>query len=161
MSDDDEMPQVIPLFIPNAANGSRPALVSTPPPAPSPLPQPAPRSTLGLKKPPLGRPTGALTVAEMTERISRDVGRAATAEIERRHGELRLELASDIRGATGLAIAAIAMNAIAIIASLALSRALPARLLAVALAVMSPLFVALFGSARQLGARRAAGAPTR
>ncbi|HVU49670.1 MAG TPA: hypothetical protein VHL80_03225 [Polyangia bacterium] len=129
---------------------------------PLPLPPPTSRSQRAtLKRPPLGRPPGALTVAEMTERISRDVGRAATSEIERRHGELRLELAADVRGATGLAIAAIAMNALAIVACLALSRVLPARLLAVGLAALTPVFASLVLGAARLGMRRRAAALSR
>jgi hypothetical protein len=153
-ADDDETPTVIPLFV---ESGRAPA------PASAALPLPTPRPMLGLKKPPLGRPPGALTVAEMTERISRDVGRAATSEIERRHRELRVELAADVKGATGLAIAALVMNAIAIVASLAISRVLGPRLLAVGLVVLTPLLLggARLGVARLDERRRAVSAPSR
>ena len=124
--DDDETPSVIPLF----AESGR-----TPTPSVPLAPLPAPRPLLGRRKPPLGRPEGALTVAEMRERMSRDVGQAATSEIERRHGELRDELAAALEGARRLALAAIVMNALALVACLALSRVLPTRVLVAALAV--------------------------
>ena len=140
-ADDDEMPSVIPLFA---------EIGRTPTPSVPLAPLPAPRPLLGRRKPPLGRPEGALTVAEMTERLSRDVGQAATAEIERRHGELRDELAAAIESARGLALAAIVMNALALVACLALSRVVPTRVLVAALIVLAPL---AFGAARLRAAR--------
>jgi len=140
-ADDDEMPSVIPLF---AESGRAPT------PSVPLAPLPAPRPLLGRRKLPLGRPEGALTVAEMTERISRDVGLAATSEIERRHGELRDELTAALESARGLALSAIVMNALAIVVGLALSRVLPTRVLIAALAVLAPLAL---GAARLRAAR--------
>jgi hypothetical protein len=94
----------------------------------------------------------------MTERISRDVGCAATAEIDRKHGELRVELAAELKGASSLALAAIAMNAVALVAILASSHVSPARVLGLALAVLT---AGVVGAVRLGGRRRAAAAPSR
>jgi hypothetical protein len=164
-TDDDKTPSVIPLFLetvrtpppilmppPLRSSLSDPDL--TPTPVLTTLPAPTPRRDHSLKKPPFGRPAGALSVAEMTERISREVGRAATDEIDRRHGELRDALAANIKGATGLALAAIVMNALAIVVSLAFSTVLSARIVALALVTLPAVFV----GATRLGARRRAAA---
>jgi hypothetical protein len=125
-----------PAIIPTGLDGGR---------TPTPRLQPA-----VLKKPPLGRPPGALSISEMVDQITRDVRRATLAEIERRHTALRTELAADVRSATHLSVAAIAMNALAIVVSLALARVPPVRGLGLALAALAAGFV----GAVRLGWRR-------
>jgi hypothetical protein len=148
ISDDDKTPSVVTLVGIEVGG--------TPPPVVTPRPVLA-----SLKKPPLGRPAGAFSVSEMVEQIKQEVRRAASADLERRQAELRAEvqreqdelraeLTTEIRTATGLGIAALLMNALAIVASLAFSRVLPVRGLALTLAGLTAVFV----GAVRLGGRR-------
>jgi hypothetical protein len=127
--------------------------VVTPPEFATPMPAGAPRPTLSLKKPPFGRPPGALTITEMVERITKDVGRATSADVARRHDELRAEIAAEVNTAMSLGKTAIVMNALTIITivlALAFPRVLPARSSALVLAAVTAILVA----ALRLGARR-------
>jgi hypothetical protein len=107
------------------------------------------------RRPPPGRPSDSISLAELIERITREVRAAATAEFERRHGELRAELGADVRGATSLGIASLVMNAlviIALVATLAAPRLTPLSAAGLALAALGALFVGTF----KLGPRRRA-----
>jgi hypothetical protein len=127
IGDNDKTPAIVPLGL----DGGR-----------TPTPRLVPAM---LKKPPLGRPPGAFSVAEMVERITRDVRRATLAEVERRHAELRAELAADIRAATHLGVAALVVSALALVISLALAGPLPGRGVGLALAARA---AALVGAVR-------------
>jgi hypothetical protein len=95
----------------------------------------SPRFTpLPRKTPPPGRPSGAFSITEMTEAITLEVGRRVAVEIDRRERALRAELTAEIKTAMGLAIAALAMNALVGVMVLAVARMLPGRVIAVALA---------------------------
>jgi hypothetical protein len=102
------------------------------------------------RRPPPGRPSASLSVSELVERITRDVRSTLPGEIDRRHDQLRDELVGGVRIATGLGVAAIAMNVVAILANLASSRALPAGGVSLAVAALTALFL---GAARA-GVRR-------
>jgi hypothetical protein len=116
------------------------------------------------RRPPAGRPPGALSFSEMVERITDEVQARATTDLERKHAALRAEvtavraelnavraeLTSDFRTALGLGIAAVMMNALVIVASLAASGMLPARRVGLVLVALTAVFV---GAAR-LAARR-------
>jgi hypothetical protein len=114
-----------------------------------------PRLTPGpLKTVPSGRPAGALSISEMVEKITsqvREQSRRERDDILRANRDLRLELTEQIRMATSLGIAALAMNALAFIATLALARTGLAWLPVLGLAAVT-VFVVGFASA---GARRA------
>jgi hypothetical protein len=167
LSDDEETLPVIAL----GTNGHAPPVTKAPPVvtpravvAPlsvvAPLPTVIPRPTLTLKRPPFSRPAGALTISEMIERITKDVRRTSSNEIEGRHAELRAEIAAEVKAATGLGLAALVMNALAIVAvvvELAFSRGIPPRGAALALAAITAVFVA----ALRLGTRRAPATPDR
>jgi hypothetical protein len=148
LSDDDKTPPVMTLGT-DGAKTPRPLYV-------------VPR------RPPAGRPPGALSFAEMVERITDEVQRRATADLERKHAEvtavraevaalrseltaLRTELTSDFRTALGLGIAAVMMNALVIVASLAASGMLPARGVGLVLVALTAVFV---GAARLASRRR-------
>ena len=145
LSDDDKTPPVMTLGT-DGAKTPRPMYV-------------VPR------RPPAGRPPGALSFAEMVERITDEVQRRATADLERKHAEmraevtalraglaaLRTELTSDFRTALGLGIAAVMMNALVIVASLAASGMLPARGVGLVLVALTAVFV---GAARLATRRR-------
>jgi hypothetical protein len=113
ISDDEKTPPLVPR---RRENGRTPPPSLTPLPAVTPLPVATPRPTLALKKPPLGRPSGALTIAEMVDQITRDVRRFATVEVERRQAELRAELAGALQTATRLGLAAIVLTLVALCA---------------------------------------------
>jgi hypothetical protein len=127
-----------------------PPVEITPPPSARP-----PRLTPGpLKTVPSGRPAGALSISEMVEKITsqvREQSRRERDEILRANRDLRLELTEQIRMAMSLGIAALAMNALAFIATLALARTGLAWLPVLGLAAVTVFFVG-FASA---GARRA------
>jgi hypothetical protein len=157
LSDDDETPAVIPFPV---QNGRTPAPLPTPRPLVTPPPVVTPRPALMLKKPPFARPAGSLTISELVERVTNDVQRATTGALEQRHAELRAEVGAEIKTATSFGLAAVIMNALAIVTvvvELAFSRLLPARSSALALAAIT----AVFASALKLGARRTPPTATR
>jgi hypothetical protein len=120
-----------------------------------------PRPVFALPpRPPLGRPAGALSVAELREQITREVHRAAAIELEHKAGALRAELAGEVRTATGLAIAALVMSTLAVLGNLAFSRALSVRGVGLGLVLLVGLgglvgFAGFTFAAAKLGARRA------
>jgi Flp pilus assembly protein TadB len=109
------------------------------------------RTPVSRKNPPVGRPPGALSIAEMVEKITEEVRRGATDEIDRKQRELRVELGAEIRGATSLGIAALVMNAVAILAVLGFAHAPPGRGVGAALIALTVVFV----GAVAVGSRRA------
>jgi hypothetical protein len=153
-SDDDETPPVITFALENGRR--RPVLLPTPSPVVTPPPVLTPRPT--PKKAPFGRPASSLTISELVERVTSEVQRATTDELERRHAELRAEIGAEIKAATSFGLAAIVMNALAIVTvvvELAFLRLLPAGGAALALTAISVVFAA----ALKVGARRPPAAP--
>ena len=130
LSDDEKTPALIAL--------DPDLLKSTAPTA-------APRKT-----PPAGRPAGALSISELVEKITEEVRRATVAELDRKQGELRAELGAEIRSAASLGIAALVMNAVAILAVLGFAHALPGRGVGAALVGLAVVFFA----AVTIGSRR-------
>jgi hypothetical protein len=152
ISDDEATPPLIRL---PAENGHTPGPLGTPTPVLTALPVMPARSSFGPKRPPLGRPTSSLSVAELVERITQDVRRSAETALELKHAELRAELAARIRSVAGLGLAAIVMNALAIIVSLVFSRVVAARGVAFGVAALTAVFVA----AVRFGGRRGPTSP--
>ncbi len=108
-------------------------------------PTPIPRKT-----PPTGRPPGALSTSELVEKITEEVRRGIADELDRKQRELRAELGAEIRSAASLGIAALAMNAVTILAVLGFAPALPGRGVGAALVGLTVVFVA----AVTVGSRR-------
>lgn len=102
------------------------------------------------KTPPAGRPPGALSVSELVEKITEEVRRGTADELDRKQRELRAELGAEIRSAASLGIAALVMNAVAILAVLGFAHALPGRGVGAALVGLAVVFVA----AVTIGSRR-------
>ena len=107
-----------------------------------------PPPTLPRKRPPPGRLPGALSISEIVDRVTREVRERADADFERAQRALAAELTSEVRTATSLGIAAIALNVIVVFAVLAFARVLSGRLLGVVLAGLAIFFVALVSSLR-------------
>jgi hypothetical protein len=105
---------------------------------------------IARKTPPAGRPPGALSISELVEKITEEVRRGTADELDRKQRELRAELGAEIRSAASLGIAALVMNAVAILAVLGFAHALPGRGVGAALVGLTIVFVAAvtFGSRR-------------
>jgi hypothetical protein len=98
----------------------------------------SPRFTpLPRKTPPPGRPSGAVSITEMTEAITLEVSRRVAVEIDRGERALRAELTAEIKTAIALAIVALAMNALLGVMILAVARMLPGRVVGGALAALT------------------------
>jgi hypothetical protein len=94
------------------------------------------------KAKPAGRPPGAFSMSELVEKITEDVRRGTADELDRKQRELRAELGAEIRSAATLGIAALVMNAVAILAVLGFAHALPGRGVGAALVGLTIVFVA-------------------
>jgi VIT1/CCC1 family predicted Fe2+/Mn2+ transporter len=106
-------------------------------------------AALGIRRrPPPGRPPGALSISEIVERVTREARERADAELERVQQRLCAELREEVRTATGLGIAAIALNAVVVFVVLAVTHVLSGRVLAVVLAALVIFFVAFVMSLR-------------
>ena len=75
----------------------------------------------GTSRPPPGRPPASVTIAEMRARITADVRQVALGELDRRTSELQDRLTSQVRTASTVALAALALT-IAALALLVISR---------------------------------------
>ena len=110
---------------------------------------------LPRRGPPPGRPAGALSISELVERITervtaqvtRDAHARAEADLERARRELHAEVAAEVRTATWLGVAAVALNIVAF-AVLAVAHAFPGRVLGVALGGLTIVLVAFVASIR-------------
>jgi hypothetical protein len=84
--------------------------------------------------PPPGRPRGAITTAELVEKVRAEVAAATSAELERRLAALRAELRREVRATRSLAIVALATGAAALLPRMPMAwRWLPAAVAAAAL----------------------------
>src|SRR6266849_3196891 len=94
-------------------------VVQTPPPLPaSDGATPSPR-----RLPPSGRPPGAISVAELRERITTDITRATMVELERTRAALRAQLAAEARWGLILGFASLALNVVAVLVIVVVARA--------------------------------------
>jgi hypothetical protein len=106
-------------------------------------------AALGIRRrPPPGRPPGALSLSEIVDKVTREAREHADAELERVQQRLRTELMDEVRTATGLGIAAIALNAVVVFVVLAITHVLSGRVLGVVLAALIIFFVAFVMSLR-------------
>jgi hypothetical protein len=106
-------------------------------------------AALGIRRrPPPGRPPGALSISEIVDKVTREARERADAELERVQQRLCAELRDEVRTATGLGVAAIALNALAVFAIVAVTHVLSGRVLGVVLATLIVFFVAFVISLR-------------
>lgn len=106
-------------------------------------------AALGIRRrPPPGRPLGALSISEIVDKVTREARERADAELQRMEQRLCAELRDEVRTATGLGIAAIALNALAVFAIVAVTHVLSGRVLGVVLATLVVFFVAFVISLR-------------
>jgi hypothetical protein len=106
-------------------------------------------TALGIRRrPPPGRPAGALSISEIVEKVTREARERSDAELERVQQRLNAELRDEVRTATALGIAAIALNAVVVFVVLAVTHILSGRLLAVVLTALIIFFVAFVMSLR-------------
>jgi hypothetical protein len=106
-------------------------------------------AALGIRRrPPPGRPAGALSISEIVDKVTREARDRADAELERVQQRLCTELRDEVKTATVLGSAAIALNALTIFAVLTITHVLSGRVLAVVLAALIVFFVAFVMSLR-------------
>jgi hypothetical protein len=110
---------------------------------------------------PAGRPVGTLSVSEMVSKITLEVSELAKVEREQALAELRASLKAEVRSATGLAIAAMAMNAFVVAAVLVLTHLVPSWVAGVTVVGLLLFFAGFAGAVgRERSARkRAPGHP--
>jgi hypothetical protein len=106
-------------------------------------------AALGIRRrPPPGRPAGALSISEIVDKVTREARARADAELEQVQQRLCAELRDEVRTATGLGVAAIALNAVVVFVVLAVTHVLSGRVLGVVLAALIIFFVAFVMSLR-------------
>jgi hypothetical protein len=100
------------------------------------------------RRPPPGRPLGALSISEIVDKVTREARARADVELQRVEQRLCAELRDEVRTATGLGIAAIALNALAVFAIVAVTHVLSGRVLGIVLATLIVFFVSFVISLR-------------
>ena len=105
------------------------------------------------RTPPPGRPPGALTISEMIDKITKEVSQRARDEIARANAELRAEMTAASRTAVGIAILALAMNALVVVAVVAFARRTPGVLVGFTLGSLAVFATGLIAGARRAGSR--------
>jgi hypothetical protein len=106
-------------------------------------------AALGIRRrPPPGRPPGALSISEIVDKVTREARARADADLERIEARLCAELRDEVKTATGLGVAAIALNALAVLAIVAVTHVLSGRVLGVVLGTLTVFFVAFVISLR-------------
>ncbi|HTA21702.1 MAG TPA: hypothetical protein VK989_20555 [Polyangia bacterium] len=89
-----------------------------------------------------------MSISEIVEKVTREARERADAELERVQQRLCAELRDEVKTATGLGVAAIALNILAVVAIVAVTHVLSGRVLGVVFATLIVFFVAFVMSLR-------------